>query len=363
MGPVKRGVTLKDIAEQTGFSINTVSRVLRDQGDIAESTRRTILDAADSLGHVRNMRASSLRSGVTYTIAVILGDVSNPHFAILMNEIEHYARRQGYTTFLLTTDEDEQLELAAIQTALKQSVDGVILCPAQKTTRNVEYLQQSGVPFVLIGRRFANLSTNSVVCNDALGGYQATRRLLEGGHRDILLLGGPPYISSAAERKQGYLRAHVEIGITPKPELQQEVPITGDGCKQVLERLLLCDVSFTAIFAFSDSIAWKCWSYLEQRGLHVPADISLIGFDYIHSQLELPFQVTSIASHKRRMSAAAVELLLEVVKSDWEKRSRTEEQTVINTALCEGQTVRNLTENNHVNVHNTEGSHRERGHF
>lgn len=338
MKTMKRNVTLKDIAKKTGFSVNTVSRVLRNKAEIADETRETILAAAKEMGHVRNMLASSLRSGVTNTIAVILGDVSNPHFAIMMSEIEHYARSKGYTSFLINTDEDEEREFEAIQTALNQSADGVIICPAQRSTRNIEYLQEHHIPFVLIGRHFAQLLTPYVICNDELGGYQATQRLLAAGHRDILLMGGPSYISSAIERRAGYLRAHRELGLTPKPELMVEVPVTAGGCAIALDKLLKKKVAFTAIFAFSDIIAWKSWTYLVQHGVCVPQDVSIIGFDYIHSRLELPFQVTSISSHKRHMSTTAVDVLLSAIQAP---DAAPYEQIVIDTTLSEGQTVLN----------------------
>jgi len=95
-------------------------------------------------------------------------------------------------------------------------------------------------------------------------------------------------------------------------------------------------IHFTAIFSFSDIIAWKCWAYLCQKGLRVPEDVSIIGFDYIHSRLELPFQVTSISSHKRHMSTTAVDILVAAIHST---SSRKEEQIVIDTTLSEGQTV------------------------
>ena len=148
-------VTLKDIAAKTGYSVNTVSRALRDKDDIAAPTREMIQKTAQEMGHVSNTLAASLRLGYTNTIAVILGDISNPHFSIMMKEIEGYAWKAGYTSILFNTNENEELELAAIQSALNKNVDGIIICPAQKTPYNLTYLKESGVPFVLIGRRDA----------------------------------------------------------------------------------------------------------------------------------------------------------------------------------------------------------------
>ena len=111
MAQKKPTVTLKDIAQQTGYSINTVSRALRDKADIADATRQKIKKVAAEMGHVNNMLAASLRLGYTNTVAVILGDISNPHFAIMMKEIEVHAREYGYNSILYNTNEDEELEL------------------------------------------------------------------------------------------------------------------------------------------------------------------------------------------------------------------------------------------------------------
>ena len=336
----RRNVTLKDIARATGVSVNTVSRVLRNKADIAKSTREAVLKAAQEMGHIQNIRASSLRSGVTYTIAVILGDVANPHFAIMMSEIERYAREKGYTTFLLSTGEDEALEMAAIQTALKQSVDGVILCPAQHSTKNVEYLKESGTPFVLIGRYFSDIPTNYVVCNDEQGGYLATKSLLEAGHESILFISGPAYISSARERRAGYLRAYAEAGKTPNPKLMAEVSVTAENTEGVVSRLLEEKTLFTAIFAFSDIIAWRVWNDLQNRGIRIPEDVSLIGFDHIGSRLVLPVPLNSISSYKRRMSTAAVDVLIEAMTAEQSEDEGAEIQVVVNTALAEGGSLR-----------------------
>lgn len=145
----KRNATLKDIAEKTGFSINTVSRALRDMDDISEATKKKIRKASKELGHVENSIAQSLRLGYTNTIAVIIGDVSNPFFAIQMKEVETYARRAGYNTFLINTNEDEQQEEIAIKSALNQMVAGIIICPTQKSDKNILFLKKSGIPFVL----------------------------------------------------------------------------------------------------------------------------------------------------------------------------------------------------------------------
>ena len=328
----KTAVTLKDIARRTGYSINTVSRALRGKEDIAEETRKKINRIATEMGHVSNTLAASLRLGYTKTIAVILGDISNPHFAIMMKEVEAHAREYGYTSILFNTNEEEEKELEAIRAALNKNVDGIILCPSQKSEASLAYLKKTGVPFVLIGRHEADCSY--VVCNDELGGYQATQALLAAGHRDILLLHGAMYISSARERLAGYRRAFAEAEIPVREGLIREVPVTASGCEGLLRQLERENLRFTAIFAFSDMLAWEAWSCLRKRGLRVPEDCSLVGFDHIQSRLSLPFSLTSVSSHKGRMSTEAVEILVRQMNGGTKR-----EQTVIDTRLAEGETV------------------------
>jgi LacI family transcriptional regulator len=338
---VRQSVTLKDVARLTGYSVNTISRALRDKADISPETRELIKDVSARMGYINNALASSLRLGHTNMIAVILGDVSNPHFSIEMKEIEHYARSEGYSSFLLNTNENADMEREAIQSALNKNVDGIIICPSQQNGDNIRYLMRIGVPFIQIGRYFENLPAAYVISNDELGGYQATGYLVKNGHRDILMLNGPSYISSARERLAGYKRALEEARIPVRSELIREISIT-EGCSQVLAGVLQEKIRFTAIFAFSDMIAWDAWTCLRRQGFAIPADYSLIGFDNIQSRLAIPFQLSTISTSKRRMSNAAVDCLVCIMRGE---QASHEEcgglcRHVIDTELVKGETVR-----------------------
>jgi LacI family transcriptional regulator len=336
--------TLKDIAKATGYTVNTISRALRGKDDIASDTIKKIKKIAAKMGYVSNSAASSLRSGRTNTIAVILGDVSNPHFSIMMQEIENRARKDGYSSFLINTNEDSKMEKEAILTALNKNVDGLIICPTQHNDSNIRYLMEAEIPFVQVGRYFEHLNACYVVCNDELGGYQATKYLLDMGHRDILMLNGPSYISSARERLAGFTRALVEFHIKPKPNLIREVPITSDGCASVISKILKEKIHFTAIFAFSDILAWDAWSCFHKQGFRIPEDYSLIGFDNIQSRLEIPFQLSTITSYKSKMSTAAMECLLCIMRSEQPVHKKCAEacRQIIETRLVTGETVQAL---------------------
>jgi LacI family transcriptional regulator len=294
-------VTLQDIAVKTGFTKNTVSRALRNKPEISEATRKLINDIAKEMGYIINTIAGALRSGVTRTIAIILGDISNPHFGIMAKEVEIAIRRHSYNTFVLNTDEKYEVEEQAVYSALSKKVDGVILCPTQENIEAIKLLKKNGIPFVLWGRHFtAEPETDYVVCNDFKGGYLATQHLIERGHRDILCLTGPGYISSARERLAGYQKALEEQGLDCRPELIRETSITAGTCRQVIQKALEAKVKFTAVFAFSDMLAWEAVYTLNKYGIRVPRDVGVIGFDNIQSRMCLPSQTRHGYSQHRR---------------------------------------------------------------
>ena len=337
----RQKVTLKDIAQATGFSVNTVSRALRGKDDIAPETKQKIEQAQRDMGYIINNLASSLRRGYSNTIAVILGDISNPHFSIIMSDIELRARSYGYGAILMTTNEDEELERKAIQAALNKNVDGIILCPCQKSDENIRYLQSVGVPFVLIGRRFESVDTDYVICDDELGGYLAAKNLIDNGHRRILMLQGASYISSARERLAGYIKAHKEANIPVDFSLVCESSVLGEKSNDYYEQIMRKNLGFTAVFAFSDLIAWDFWRFLHCKGYSVPEDFSIVGFDHIQSRLYIPYELCSVCSNKKLMSVETVDVLVKRMKGESDVES---EHRIIETALIYGETVRDVTE-------------------
>ena len=304
----KKTVTLKDIAADTGFSITTVSHALRNMSDISEATKQIVRERAQALGYIGNASASSLRSGVSNTIAVLLGDLSNPHFAFMAREIEQLLKQYGYSAFFMNTNEDAQMEHHAIRLALTQQVDGIILCPAQNngSSENVRFIQSTHTPCVLIGRHFQDISVSFVACDDHKGGMVSGRHMLQNGHRHILYVDVAAQTSSTTERREGFLQALQESADPVRFSI-----VHFDERGDYLQPLFAGNTpSYTAVIAFNDIIAWDILCRLQDRGLRVPEDISLSGFDNLHSCLPLPFPLTSVSSSKITMPRRAVELLM-----------------------------------------------------
>lgn len=307
-------VTLKDIAQKTGYTVNTVSRALKNKADISPATCMLIQKTAKEMGYIGNAVASSLRSGKTKTIAIIVADASNPYFSIIIREFEQAARTRDYATFILNSNEESESEKQAILLALSKNVDGILICPSQKSIENIRILQRANRPFVLLGRHLDDKSMDYVICDDDKGGYIATTHLLALGHRDILFLNAHHSISSARERLQGYRRAFAEMGVEVNPELIREVAHLSGGCRSVLQHVIDSRLPFTAIFAFSDLIAWEAVYTLDRNNLRVPEDISVVGFDNIQSRFFFPFPLTTVSSSKGNTSLKAFEILLKKIE-------------------------------------------------
>jgi LacI family transcriptional regulator len=330
-------VTLKDISQRTGYSVNTISHALNGKKDISDKTRKLITETAEEMGYIRNSLAGALRSGITGTIAVIVSDISNPLFGIMVKEMERLLRKWDINLFIMNTNEDAATEEKAVLSALSHNVDGLIICPTQKNSNILHRLDQEHVPYVLLGRKPNEEGTsNYVVWDDMQGGYEATKYLLSLGHQRILCLSGPSYISSARERLAGYHKALYEAGIPLRPELIHEVQPVGEDLKGILTDSLALRDGFTAVFAFSDMIAWETVYQLNELGKKVPEDISVVGFDGIQSKMPFPCKLTTILTPKTKMATLVVKTLMNLIY----QRSETVTQTTIPVKLIVRDTTR-----------------------
>ncbi|NCB02347.1 MAG: LacI family transcriptional regulator, partial [Spirochaetia bacterium] len=184
-------VTMKDIAIATGFTVNTVSHALKDLKDISEETKKIIKDKAKEMGYLTNMVAVSMRSGVTHTLAIIIPDIANPFFATKVKEMDKLLRDNGYNSIIMNTDEDSEVEYEAVRTAISRKVDGILICPTQKSEDIFDLLISNSIPYVIVGRKFSTRLFYTVVWDDVMAGYLATEHLIKSGKKHILYLNGP----------------------------------------------------------------------------------------------------------------------------------------------------------------------------
>lgn len=310
-------VTLRDIAERTGYTVNTVSRALHHRDDISKKTVDYICSVADEMGYINDNIASSMRTGKTGTIAIILADITNPLFAIMVRETEQLASEYNYSVFILNTNEDRATELQAIKNALGKKVDGFIICPCPDCQDNLEFLRKTGKPYVLIGRRVGDHP--SVILDDEKSGYLAAKYLAEHyGRRKILFINGLLTISCAKDRLAGYKKALEELGIPYDPDLVRPVTTRAGTIKKLLRSLDAAGIGYDGIFAFSDLLAYETMNTIRGTG----NDIPVVGIDHIRKDLFCMPPLDSIGAAEKSMSGAAVPMLMNAINSG---------------KLCEGQ--------------------------
>jgi len=308
-------VTLRDVARKAGVSINTVSRALNDRPEISPETKERVLRAAAKLGYRPNKLARGLRSNKTEIIGVIVGDIANPFFSAVVQGMGKKARGLGYSLILQDTGEDYENEEEAVRIMQYEQVDGVLLTPVQTDKKSVQLLQEAGIPFVLVARYFTDIETDYVVADDAQGGWLATTHLIDRGHKRIAFINGPSYNSSARERMEGYTRALCEHGIEVDDRLIRTCALTmEDGYVHTKDILREIRPRPTAFFAFSDFVALGIMQALRGKGIKVPRDMAVVGYDDIAfaSCLEVP--LTTVRMPKREMGAKAVEILIKKIE-------------------------------------------------
>lgn len=301
--------TLKDIAREMNLSANTVSRALRDMPDIGTETKKAIKAAAQSMGYFPNIAASTLRTNRSMAIGVIVSDIANPIFSDMVKGIESTSKAAGYSLLLANTNENYEEEVRAVENMQRRNVDGIILFPSMIKDDLVRSLLRDKVPFVLAGRRFSGIKTNLVINDDIHGGYLAAQHLYNKGHRRFLYITGPLYISSAADRLEGFRKFLSEKGIADEALEVHESEASWTGSYQAMTVLLKNKLQATAIFAFSDFMAIGILRALHEHGLSVPDDVAIMGYDDIdYCELVIP-SLTTISMSKLELGKAAANML------------------------------------------------------
>lgn len=312
MAKREKQVTLKDIANALNLSVNTISCALKGRNGISPETVKKIKEKAEELGYIPNSIAISMRTGYTKTIAIIMGDIANAYFSIMVRELEFFISNEGYIAIILVTNEDPQLENEAIQSAISKKVDGIILFPTCRTEKGINLIRKIGVPFILVGRRLPDSNMDYVISDDVNGGYIATKYLLDKGHRKILLFTGPDYVSSAFERKQGYLKAMKEAEESSIQDYIIPCDITlNDKLDRISSEIFLNHREFDAIFTYNDIIAFRIIRIARKMNAKIP---DIVGYDNIQSKIDFGFDLPSVNIHKTFMAEKAVACLFSRIR-------------------------------------------------
>lgn len=298
--------TILDVAELAGVSKSLVSLVMRGSPNVSDDRRKAVLDAADALGYRPNAAARSLVRQRSYLVGVLVSDFGNPFFSELLEGIEEAALLAEYRALFNTGSRIPSRELIALDTLLQLRTDGLILASPQFDDAELDKIPAS-VPVVMVAKDTTVAGVDVVVDDDLHGSELAVDHLTSLGHRHIAHIHGQPG-AGAADRSSGFIAAMERRGL--EPVLVEGGFTEKDGAKGAQEMLKL-DPLPTAVFAANDIAAMGIIQTLEDAGLSVPEDMSVVGYDNVDFTCLSQIQLTTIDQPRRAIGTMAVELLLE----------------------------------------------------
>jgi DNA-binding LacI/PurR family transcriptional regulator len=308
-----RQPTIRDVAERAGVSHQTVSRVINGHELVSSATRERVQRAIHELSYVPSPIARGLTSNRTHSIGLVSTDISDHFFAQVAAGAEIEARRRGYYLVIASVEEHAEAdETAYLRLMVERRVEGLIVArPRLPITAGQVPLQR--VPLVAIAAREAPGVTVVDVDNRG-GGREAVDFLLRQGHRRIATITGPMEWPSSHARLEGYRDSLYAAGVTVSPSLVEQAPgwDLADG-RAAMARLLDRAPGFTALFAYSDLIAIGAISELRSRGLRVPRDISVVGYDDIPVAAYTDPPLTTVSQPMREVGEAAASLVLDAI--------------------------------------------------
>ena len=304
--------TLHDVANLAGVSIKTVSNVVNDYPHVKESTRTRVLQAIEELNYQPNLSARSLRSGRSGVIGLVLPELSLSYFGDLADAVIAEAEKHGLVVLIEKTGADRDREIAVLTSPRMQLTDGLIFSPLGMGQQDAQHFEVD-FPVVLLGERIFGGPVDHVTMRNVEAAKAATELLLQAGRRRIALVGAhvDEDVGSAALRTQGYEQALADAGIGVDPSLVRYTTLWHRSNGAAAIRDLLSDgVEFDAVFGLNDALALGAMRALQEAGLRIPDDVSVVGFDDIdEAQYTLP-SLSTINPGREQIAALAVELLL-----------------------------------------------------
>ncbi|SNR62800.1 LacI family DNA-binding transcriptional regulator [Lutibacter flavus] len=316
---MKPRITLKKIASEFGVSISTVSKALKGSHEISEEVRERIQAYADYYNYKPNNLALQLRNQKTSVIGVIIPEIVHHFFSTVIDGIEHYANQKGYNVMVCVSNESYEKEVLNFNVLTNGSVDGLIVSVARETQENQKFdhfksLTKDEFPLVLFDRIIDEINCDKVVIDDVGGGYKAANHLMEVGAKRIALITTEDYVTVGSLRKQGYLKALKNKGITIDESLIYYIDDSKNLYQQI-EKVINVPNPPDAILAVNEIYAANALIIAKERGLSIPNDIAIIGFTSgLISEFTSP-PLTCVEQHGYLMGEQAAELLINRIEN------------------------------------------------
>jgi LacI family transcriptional regulator len=311
-------VRLKDIANDLGLSVVTVSKVLRDHPDIGDATRKRVLKRMKEMNYQPNLAARALITGQTSTMGLLVPDLLHPFFASIAQSLSQEIRAKGYSLLISSSDEDAELEQREIEHLLARRVDCLLIASSQWKVESFRRIESQKTPYILLDRQFLGFAANFVGVDDRAVGLLATRHLVEQGCRRIAHIRGPE-VSTALGRLEGYRQALHEAGMDAITSHLVSLGSSGDhrgerGGYEAAKRLLAGKKRPDGIFCFNDPSALGAMRAILEAGLRVPEEIAVVGCGNLSYSDFLRVPLSSVDQGSDAIGRKAAAMALKVAR-------------------------------------------------
>lgn len=313
----KRHISLKDLADELGVSISTVSRALKDNPIISPELTQKIKNLAIERNYIPNPLAMGLLRQQTKMIGVIVPDLVTHFYSSIISGIEEVAKENGYYILISSSNESLEKEKESVQNLLKSRVEGLIVCISQQTNDfdHFKPLLQNEIPLVFFDRVAEIPDVPTVTVDGAEAAKNVTCHFYENGCRKIAYISGPEHLNISKKRKEGYLKGLDECGLPFNPGLLVECNLNTEEATNATQKLLSLKEIPDAIFGINDTIAFAAMKEIKKHKLRIPDDIALVGFtDEFHSTVVDP-ALTSVTHPTLQMGREAARLFFGCIEN------------------------------------------------
>ena len=304
--------SLQEVARRAKVSIATVSRVMNKSDKVVPETRALVEQAMRELDYrpSRVARRLRMKKGRAHLVGLMIPDIQNPFFTDIARGVEDAAYASEYALLLCNSDDNPEKERFYLNVMRAEAVDGIVLPPFDEGAAAVVEMVKSGLPVVFVDRCLSKVKTDLVEVDNYRGAFDATAHLIERGHRNIGLIDGPPQISTSRERRRGYLDALAEAGIAVRKDLLRVGDFRQESGRVLAGELLDLKKPPTALFAVNNLMTVGALAAVHQRGLRVPRDVAVLGFDDLPWAESLDPPLTVVRQPAYEVGKQAMELLL-----------------------------------------------------
>ena len=310
----RKAITIRDVAEAARLSPTAVSWYLNRSMVLSNESAARIDEAIRNLNYQPNGLARNLSRGRSGIIGLVIPEISNPFFAALASAVEEVAFRAGHGVLLCNTRNDPDRELSYLRLLCTRQIDGIIYLTSQADNPESIAMMARDERVVLIDEDVAGVSAPRVFCENRMGGYVATRHLLEQGHVRVAFIGGPEKLLSSRERYAGFAKALSESKIKRPAFLVRFGPYTADFGREVANEWLTRKNPPTAIFAASDYVALGVLNAAKNLRMSIPQDLSLVGFDDMPFAALLSPPLTTVRQPIRELGEAGANFLFQLIE-------------------------------------------------